>query len=111
MALAERLLGGRLRVADQVLNAMELREVLDSVKASTYFGKNHSSHDFYRGTRGFSLVFRKPWRHQLEEHFPYLRTLLQRTLHAECNCCWGTKDMKIISDRHEELRASLSCVC
>lgn len=72
MALAERLLGGRLRVVDQLLKACELREVLEGVKASTYFGRNRGSHDFYRGTRGFSLVFRKPWRRQVRSRLDSL---------------------------------------
>ncbi|CAJ1412634.1 unnamed protein product [Effrenium voratum] len=88
--LAQRLLPQKVQVLEGALTAAEVQELLEGVQGSAYFGKNRSGHDFYHGTRGFSLVFRAPFRAQVEEHLPCLKPLFKAALWPVFNCYYLT---------------------
>jgi len=61
-----------------------LRSLRGEILRSRYFTTNTLNRDFVQ-TRGFSVVFRRDTRAEVDRAFPYFKPYLDRALRADCN--------------------------
>jgi hypothetical protein len=68
----------------EVFSVSYLNDLRGEILASPYFAINNLNRDFV-GTKGFSVVFQRSHREQVERQFPFFKPYLDRALEPDCN--------------------------